>query len=52
VLARSARPHWLVSAPGRPQQDWAVWQWDGHARVHGVRGEVDLDVARLRDLEG
>lgn len=51
VLARSDRPRWLVSAPGRPQQAWTVWQLDGHAQVHGVRGEVDLDVARLADLE-
>ncbi|MCW2605441.1 MAG: lysozyme [Frankiales bacterium] len=50
VLARSDRDRWLVSFPERPQQDWTVWQLHGRARVHGVEGPVDLDVARLAEL--
>lgn len=50
VLDRPGRLAWLVSFPERPQQDWTVWQLHGHARVHGVDGPVDLDVARLGDL--
>ncbi|MCW2777331.1 MAG: hypothetical protein JWN17_1056 [Frankiales bacterium] len=52
VLGRSDRPRWLVSYPERPAQGWTVWQLHGHARVHGVTGPVDLDVARLADLDG
>jgi lysozyme len=50
VLQRSARPRWLVSFFGRPDPTWSVWQLHGFARVDGVHGGVDLDVARLADL--
>lgn len=50
VLARSDRPRWLVSYPLPPTQPWTVWQLHDSARVHGVRGPVDLDVARLDEL--
>lgn len=45
------RPLWIPSYPRRPRGDWAVWQLHGFARVEGVTGGVDLDVARLGELE-
>ena len=43
---RSGRPLWLVSFLGRPDHEWSLWQLHGFARVAGVDGRVDLDVAR------
>jgi lysozyme len=50
LLARSRRPHWLVSLLGRPGPEWTVWQVHWRARVDGVSSPVDLDVGRLGDL--
>jgi len=50
VLDRSDRPRWLVSFLGRPDLDWTAWQLHGFAKVDGVTGGVDLDVARLEEL--
>jgi lysozyme len=52
VLDRSPRPRWLVSFLGRPDPDWSVWQFHWWGDVDGVRGDVDVDVARLADLTG
>jgi lysozyme len=50
VRATYDRPLWTPSYPRRPRDDWSVWQLHGFARVNGVQGPVDLDVARLTDL--
>jgi lysozyme len=50
VLARSDRPRWLKSFVGRPGPGWSVWQLHGFAHVSGVRGGVDLNVARWEEL--
>lgn len=44
------RPLWIPSFPQRPRGDWAIWQLHGFARVDGVEGRVDLDVARIPAL--
>jgi lysozyme len=50
VLDRSGRPRWLVSFFGRPDLEWTVWQLHGFAKVDGIGGRVDLDVAELCEL--
>lgn len=49
VLRTSDRPRW-VKASGRPAPPWVVWQRRALADVDGVTGPVDLDVARLAEL--
>lgn len=47
AAATSARPLWLRRTFRHPaRHDWVLWQVDGYARVSGVSGAVDLDVAR------
>lgn len=47
VRARLGRPLWHRRFLRRPNvEGWAVWQLHGEARVHGVRGRVDLNVMR------
>ena len=46
-----SRPDWLFSAAQRPaQEDWAVWQLRFDGTVAGIRGGVDIDVARIEVL--
>jgi len=40
------RPLWRRHLVRRPRGDWLVWQVSGFARVHGIDGDVDLDVMR------
>ena len=40
------RLRWRTSFFVRPHADWAVWQVQYFARVDGISGRVDLDVAR------
>ncbi|WP_380167828.1 GH25 family lysozyme [Jannaschia sp. R86511] len=51
VLERSQRPRWLVSHVGRPDTTWTVWQFLWVGRVDGIDGRVDVNVARLDDLD-
>jgi len=51
VVDEPSRPRWKVSFFGRPDESWAVWQLHGFARVDGIDGRVDLDVARLHRLD-
>lgn len=45
------RPDWLFSEGHPPRAaDWALWQVRFDATVAGVRGGVDLDVARIEIL--
>jgi lysozyme len=44
---RAARPLWHRRFLFRPDVDgWIIWQVHGHARVRGISGEVDLNIAR------
>lgn len=46
-----ARPDWLFSDTGRPdQEDWSVWQLRFDGTVSGIEGGVDIDVARIEVL--
>lgn len=46
--------HWGVSAPlvPKPWQDWLIWQKTNKGRVAGIRGTVDLNVARPALFDG
>ena len=45
-------PLWPRRFPWRPSSPrWVIWQLHGFARVDGVRGQVDLDVANLSILD-
>lgn len=46
--------HWGVTAPiiPPPWKDWLIWQKSNKGRVPGIRGDVDLDVARPSLLDG
>jgi lysozyme len=47
VRARDDRPLWHRRFLRRPNvDDWVVWQLHGQANVEGVRGRVDINVAR------
>jgi lysozyme len=47
VKASADRPLWYVSFVRRPSRDdWTIWQLHGFASVDGIKGSVDLDVAR------
>lgn len=46
VRATLDRPLWLRRFMLRPDDDWAIWQLHGYARVDGISGAVDLDVMR------
>lgn len=59
VLARDGVPlwvaHWGVDAPTVPAGDWdgngwRVWQYTSNGHVAGIRGRVDLDVAKGASL--
>lgn len=39
------RRRWVRSLYRRPAGEWAVWQYSGRARVDGIDGPVDLNVA-------
>jgi len=45
----SERPHWVRSLLRRPGADWVWWQGNSRARVDGIDGPVDLNVARAPD---
>lgn len=46
-VARSyGRPLWVRDLLRRPDGDWTIWQTQGRARVDGISGDVDLNVAR------
>ncbi len=42
-----ARERWERRLFLRPAQPWVWWQVNNRARVSGIGGQVDLDVARL-----
>jgi lysozyme len=47
VRQRLGRPLWYVSFVRRPAlDDWTIWQLHGFAKVDGITGKVDLDVAQ------
>jgi lysozyme len=46
------RARWERSPFRRPDGGWAIWQASGVARVDGVHGRVDLDVARAGAVGG
>jgi lysozyme len=47
---RAERPLWHRRFLFRPDVDgWIIWQVHGHARVRGISGEVDLNIARSAD---
>jgi lysozyme len=43
------RPHWVRSLLRRPGGEWLWWQVNSRARVDGIDGPVDLNVARAPD---
>jgi GH25 family lysozyme M1 (1,4-beta-N-acetylmuramidase) len=58
-FARRGHPfwvaHWYVRGPDVPGHRWGgrgrtIWQWSARGRVHGIRGDVDLDRFRGRSL--
>lgn len=50
--AFSAQPLWPRRYPLRPSnRRWVIWQLHGFAKVRGVHGPVDLDVANLTTLD-
>lgn len=45
------RPEWLFDGEARPEiSDWAVWQQHFEGTVSGIKGRVDIDVAREEQL--
>jgi len=41
------RPVWVRRIVLRPsERRWAIWQVQGTARIHGIQGQVDLDIMR------
>jgi hypothetical protein len=58
-FARSGHPewiaHWYVRRPEIPARNWGgrgwtLWQWSAVGGIPGIRGDVDLDWLRGRDL--
>ena len=44
------RPRWRLHFLVRPDKTWHIWQLHGYARVAGIEGPVDLDVADMNRL--
>jgi lysozyme len=47
VRSRLDRPLWVRRVLFRPNGPWAMWQVGGFAKVDGIDGRVDLDVAAV-----
>lgn len=47
-----SRPLWLrsLARPPRYARHWIIWQYHNRGRVDGIVGPVDLNVARLSDI--
>ena len=50
ISATFERPLWRRSLSRPADSDWTVWQLHGFARVGGITGRVDLNVAKAREL--
>lgn len=49
---RLDRSRWQLRFLRRPTIDnWVVWQLHGYAHIEGIEGNVDLNVARMDELE-
>lgn len=48
----NGRPAWLYSDKARPDDpEWAVWQLHFKGEVSGIKGDVDIDVARAEKVK-
>jgi lysozyme len=52
VAEKSSSPLSVHGFLVRPSGPWCIWQVDGCAHVHGIRGNVDLDIINRSPATG